>query len=60
MGQKIPADIRLVSVATSTVTVDEACLTGESVSVAKMPYQGVEKDLAGSGFTMGAHATGML
>ena len=69
VGPKIPADVRLVSVATSTVTVDEVCLTGESDSVTKMPYRGEEKDLAliddievstGSGSAMGAHATGML
>ena len=65
VGQKVPADIRLVSVSTSTFTVDEACLTGESDSVAKMPYRG---DLSnsnnsqnkGGGSTMGVHATGML
>lgn len=62
VGQKIPADIRLHSVYTSTFTVDEACLTGESDSVAKMPYRGdatVDDSQAGGG-SMGAHANGML
>lgn len=40
VGQKIPADIRLISVSTSTFTVDEASLTGESDSVPKTPYVG--------------------
>jgi hypothetical protein len=65
VGQKIPADIRLVSVSTSTFTVDEACLTGESDSVAKIPYRGVDPSTddnekgVGVG-AMGAHANGML
>lgn len=63
VGQKIPADIRLVSVSTSSFTVDEACLTGESDSVAKMPYRGdasnEESSEKGAG-TMGAHSKGML
>lgn len=75
VGQKIPADIRLVSVSTSTFTVDEACLTGESDSVSKMPYKGevIEGDLDHRGHiiddldeiqeevgSMGKHANGML
>lgn len=52
VGQKIPADIRLISIATSTFTVDEASLTGESDSVPKMPYRG---DASTS-----LHASGML
>jgi len=65
VGQKVPADIRLVSVSTSTFTVDEACLTGESDSVAKMPYRGdssnnIDSQKQGGGSTMGVHATGML
>eukprot|EP00956_Cyclotella_meneghiniana_P042909 scaffold249350_cov82-Cyclotella_meneghiniana.AAC.1 len=40
VGQKIPADIRLISISTSTFTVDEASLTGESDSVQKIPYIG--------------------
>lgn len=63
VGQKIPADIRLVSVLTSTFTVDEACLTGESDSVAKMPFRGessIDDSEKGAGVgAMGAHA-GML
>lgn len=64
VGQKIPADIRLVSVSTSTFTVDEACLTGESDSVMKMPYKGDSSSAnsqkgVGVG-AMGAHANGML
>ena len=63
IGEKIPADVRLVSVSTSTFTVDEACLTGESDSVAKTPYRGdPAKDPApegGSG-SMGEFASGML
>ena len=65
VGQKVPADIRLVSVSTSTFTVDEACLTGESDSVAKMPYRGDssksnDSQKQGGGSTMGVHGTGML
>ncbi len=63
VGQKIPADIRLVSVSTSSFTVDEACLTGESDSVAKVPYRGDalndESPERGAG-SMGAHSKGML
>ena len=63
VGQKIPADTRLVSVSTSTFTVDEACLTGESDSVAKMPYRGneaIDDSQEGDGSPMGVHANGML
>ncbi|KAL9183678.1 hypothetical protein ACHAXT_004534 [Thalassiosira profunda] len=62
VGQKIPADIRLISVSTSTFTVDEACLTGESDSVAKTPHRGdaaIDDTEDGAG-SMGAHASGML
>lgn len=72
VGQKVPADIRLFSVSTSTFTVDEASLTGESDSVPKTPYIGediednhghVMDDLdeiqEGAG-SMGKHANGML
>jgi hypothetical protein len=63
VGQKIPADIRLVSVSTSSFTVDEACLTGESDSVPKVPYWGNtlndESPERGAGST-GAHSKGML
>jgi magnesium-transporting ATPase (P-type) len=68
VGQKIPADIRLVSISTSTFTVDEACLTGESDSVTKEPYRGDDdssidtgtKEGVGYGSSMGANAKGML
>ena len=67
VGQKIPADIRLVSISTSTFTVDEACLTGESDSVAKEPYRGDDLSIdtgtkvgVGYGSSMGANAKGML
>eukprot|EP00804_Cyclotella_cryptica_P006798 CCRYP_010940-RA/>CCRYP_010940-RA protein AED:0.06 eAED:0.06 QI:120/1/1/1/1/1/10/866/1228 len=75
VGQKIPADIRLISVSTSTFTVDEACLTGESDSVSKIPYKGevIEGDPDHRGHiiddldeiqeeagSMGKHANGML
>ena len=75
VGQKIPADVRLISVSTSTFTVDEACLTGESDSVPKIPYKGdvIEGDEEHSGHviddldeiqenvgSMGKHANGML
>jgi hypothetical protein len=74
VGQKIPADIRLMSVSTSTFTVDEACLTGESDSVPKIPYKGdVQNDEEHNGHvmddlneiqegvgSMGKHANGML
>ncbi|EED93720.1 calcium transporting ATPase [Thalassiosira pseudonana CCMP1335] len=57
VGQKIPADIRLMSVSTSTFTVDEACLTGESDSVPKIPYKG---DVQNDEEHNGHHANGML
>ena len=61
VGQKIPADIRLVSVSTSTFTVDEACLTGESDSVAKMPFRGESSiDDSEKGAGVGAMGAGML
>ena len=75
VGQKIPADIRLLSVSTSTFTVDEASLTGESDSVPKSPYVGevIEGDEEHKGHviddldeiqedvgSMGKHASGML
>jgi len=75
VGQKVPADIRLVSVSTSTFTVDEACLTGESDSVSKTPYKGdvfssndEHKDhiiddlneIQEDAGSMGKHANGML
>lgn len=64
VGQKIPADIRLVSISTSTFTVDEACLTGESDSVAKEPYRcdsSIDKVQTSVGIgSMGSNTNGML
>ena len=37
VGDSIPADARLVSLTSSTMYVDESSLTGESVSVSKLP-----------------------
>ncbi|KAL7541486.1 hypothetical protein ACHAXR_010988 [Thalassiosira sp. AJA248-18] len=37
VGDSIPADARLVSLTSSTMDVDESCLTGESGSVGKLP-----------------------
>jgi len=37
VGDKIPADARLVSLQTSTIQLDEGSLTGESVTVGKFP-----------------------
>jgi P-type E1-E2 ATPase len=35
VGDKVPADIRLTSIYTTTLRIDQALLTGESVSVIK-------------------------
>mmetsp|Transcript_15708 Transcript_15708/g.34386 ORF Transcript_15708/g.34386 Transcript_15708/m.34386 type:complete len:1192 (-) Transcript_15708:127-3702(-) len=37
VGDKIPADARLISLQTSTIQLDEGSLTGESVTVGKFP-----------------------
>ena len=38
IGQKVPADIQIVSISTSTFAVDEASLTGESENIAETSY----------------------
>lgn len=35
MGDKIPADIRLIKIYSTTIRIDQSILTGESVSVIK-------------------------
>ena len=35
IGDKIPADIRITSIYSTTIRIDQALLTGESVSVIK-------------------------
>ena len=40
IGQKVPADIQIVSILTFIFAVDEASLTGESKKVAGTPYWG--------------------
>lgn len=42
VGDKIPADCRVLSFSSSSFRVDQAMLTGESMSVPK--YEGVVKD----------------
>ena len=44
MGDKIPADIRVIEIHSSAFRVDQAILTGESVSVSKTTQKILEKD----------------
>lgn len=44
VGDKVPADMRIISLKTSTVRVEQSSLTGESVAVLKS-HQPVKKDI---------------
>ena len=59
VGDKIPADCRLLSVSSSSFRVDQAILTGESVSVSKSvdvvsDVKAVKQDMTNMLFTVGS------
>lgn len=45
MGDKVPADIRLLALKTAIIRVEQASLTGEAVPVAKQPNVVVPDDI---------------
>lgn len=45
MGDKVPADLRLLSLKTAIIRVEQASLTGEAVPVAKQPNVTVPQDI---------------
>jgi P-type Ca2+ transporter type 2A len=60
VGDKIPADCRLLSVSSSSFRVDQAILTGESVSVSKSvdvvpDVKAVKQDMTNMLFTVRSH-----
>jgi Ca2+ transporting ATPase len=60
VGDKIPADCRLLSVSSSSFRVDQAILTGESVSVSKSmdvvsDVKAVKQDMTNMLFTVRGH-----
>ena len=59
VGDSIPADARLAALTSSTMYVDESSLTGESVSVGKLPAdEGIEEFIKnGSNTTSGKQST---
>ena len=62
VGDKIPADCRLLSVSSSSFRVDQAILTGESVSVGKSlgvipDIKAVKQDMTNMLFTVRCHAS---
>ena len=61
VGDKIPADCRLLSVASTSIRVDQAILTGESVSVSKTldvvaDQRAVKQDMTNILFSVSFHA----
>jgi Ca2+ transporting ATPase len=59
VGDKIPADCRVLSIASSSFRIDQAILTGESVSVGKSieavnDRKAVKQDMTSMLFSVGA------
>jgi Ca2+ transporting ATPase len=59
VGDKVPADCRLISVSSSSFRIDQAILTGESISVHKSvdivpDSKAVKQDMTNMMFSVGA------
>lgn len=65
VGDRIPADCRLLSVSSSSFRVDQAILTGESTSVSKSidvvsDLKAVKQDMTNMLFSVRSHSTTTL